>query len=52
MLTAGLILAIMVLPFITAIMREVFESVPPMLKESAYGLGATTSEVVWRVVLP
>jgi phosphate transport system permease protein len=52
MLTAGLILAIMVLPFITAIMREVFEQVPPMLKESAYGLGATTSEVVWRVVLP
>ena len=52
MLTAGLILAIMVLPFITAIMREVFESVPPMLKESAYGLGATTSEVVWQVVLP
>ncbi len=52
MLTAGLILAIMVLPFITAIMREVFEQVPPMLKESAYGLGATTSEVVWQVVLP
>ena len=52
MLTAGLILAIMVLPFITAIMREVFEQVPPMLKESAYGLGATTTEVVWRVVLP
>jgi phosphate transport system permease protein len=52
MLTAGLILAIMVLPFISAIMREVFEQVPPMLKESAYGLGATTSEVVWRVVLP
>ncbi len=52
MLTAGLILAIMVLPFITAIMREVFEQVPPMLKESAYGLGATTSEVVWTVVLP
>jgi phosphate transport system permease protein len=52
MLTAGLILAIMVLPFITAIMREVFEQVPPLLKESAYGLGATTSEVVWRVVLP
>ncbi len=52
MLTAGLILAIMVLPFITAIMREVFEQVPPMLKESAYGLGATTSEVMWKVVLP
>ena len=51
-LTAGLILAIMVLPFITSIMRDVFETVPPMLKESAYGLGATTWEVVWKVVLP
>jgi phosphate transport system permease protein len=51
-LTAGLILAIMVLPFITAITRDVFETVPPMLKESAYGLGATTWEVVWQVVLP
>ena len=50
--TAGLILAIMVLPFITAVMRDVFETVPPMLKESAYGLGATTTEVVWNVVLP
>ena len=52
MLTAGLILSIMVIPFITAVMRNVFEIVPPMLKESAYGLGATTWEVVWRVVLP
>jgi len=52
MLTAGLILSIMVIPFITAVMRDVFELVPPMLKESAYGLGATTWEVVWRVVLP
>ena len=52
MLTAGLILGIMVLPFITAIMRDVFETVPPMLRESAYGLGATTWEVVWNVVLP
>lgn len=52
MLTAGIILAIMVIPFITAVMRDVFELVPPMLKESAYGLGATTWEVVWRVVLP
>jgi phosphate transport system permease protein len=52
MLTAGLILSIMVIPFITAVMRDVFEIVPPMLKESAYGLGATTWEVVWRVVLP
>ena len=52
MITAGLILSIMVIPFITAVMRDVFEIVPPMLKESAYGLGATTWEVVWRVVLP
>ena len=52
MLTAGMILSIMVIPFITAVMRDVFEMVPPMLKESAYGLGATTWEVVWRVVLP
>jgi phosphate transport system permease protein len=50
--TAGLILAIMVLPFITSIMRDVFETVPPLLKESAYGLGATTWEVVFKVVLP
>jgi phosphate transport system permease protein len=52
MLTAGIILSIMVIPFITAVMRDVFELVPPLLKESAYGLGATTWEVVWRVVLP
>ena len=52
MLTAGVILSVMVIPFITAVMRDVFELVPPMLKESAYGLGATTWEVVWRVVLP
>jgi phosphate transport system permease protein len=52
MITAGLILSIMVIPFITAVMRDVFEIVPLMLKESAYGLGATTWEVVWRVVLP
>jgi phosphate transport system permease protein len=51
-LTAGLILAIMVLPFIASITRDVFETVPPVLKESAYGLGATTWEVVWKVVLP
>jgi phosphate transport system permease protein len=50
--TAGIILGIMVLPFISSIMRDVFETVPPILKESAYGLGATTTEVVWRVVLP
>ena len=52
MLTAGLILAIMVLPFITSISRDVFEAVPPVLKEAAYGLGCTTWEVVRNVVLP
>jgi len=52
MLTASLILAIMVLPFITSISRDVFDAVPPMLKESAYGLGCTTWEVVRHVVLP
>jgi len=51
-LTAGFILAIMVLPFISAVMRDVFETVPTILKESAYGLGATRAEVMWRVVLP
>ncbi len=51
-LTAGIILAIMVIPFIASVMRDVFEVVPPMLKESAYGLGATTWEVVRHVVLP
>lgn len=51
-LTAGLILAIMVLPFITSITRDVFEAVPPVLKEAAYGLGCTTWEVSRRVVLP
>ena len=52
MMTAGLILSIMVIPFITAVMRDVFELVPPMLRESAYALGSTTWEVMWRVVLP
>ena len=52
MLTAGLILAIMIIPFVAAVMRDVFETVPPALRESAYALGATTWEVVWRVVLP
>lgn len=52
MFTAGLILAIMVIPFITSVMRDVFELVPPLLKESAYGVGCTTWEVVWNVVLP
>jgi phosphate transport system permease protein len=51
-LTAGLILAIMVLPFVTSISRDVFEAVPPVLKEAAYGLGCTTWEVVRYVVLP
>jgi phosphate transport system permease protein len=51
-LTAGFILAIMVLPFISSIMRDVFETVPAMVKESAYGLGATRTEVVLQVVLP
>jgi phosphate transport system permease protein len=52
MLTSGIILAIMVIPYIASVMRDVFEIVPSMLKESAYGLGATTWEVVWNVVLP
>ncbi len=51
-LTAGFVLAIMVLPFIAATMRDVFDTVPPMLKESGYGLGATTWEVIWNVVVP
>jgi phosphate transport system permease protein len=51
-LTAGIVLAIMVLPFIAATMRDVFDTVPPMLKESGYGLGATTWEVIWHVVVP
>jgi phosphate transport system permease protein len=51
-LTAGFILAVMVLPFISSIMRDVFETVPAMLKESAYGLGATRGEVVRSIVLP
>lgn len=51
-LTAGLVLAVMVVPFISAVMRDVFETVPDVLKESAYGLGATTWEVVWKVVVP
>jgi phosphate transport system permease protein len=51
-LTAGLILAIMVLPFITSISRDVFDAVPPVLKEAAYGVGCTTWEVVRNVVIP
>jgi phosphate transport system permease protein len=51
-LSAGIILAIMVIPFIASVMRDVFEVTPPMLKESAYALGSTTWEVVSQVVLP
>jgi phosphate transport system permease protein len=51
-MAAGLILAMMILPFIASVMRDVFEIVPPILKESAYGLGCTTWEVVTRIVLP
>ena len=51
-LTAGLILAIMIIPFIASVMRDVFEIVPPVLKESAYGLGCTKWEVVRKIVLP
>ncbi len=50
--TASLILSIMILPFISSVTRDVFETVPSMLKEAAYGLGCTTWEVMWRVVLP
>ena len=52
MLCAGLILALMILPFIASVMRDVFEIVPPILKESAYGIGCTTWEVVRNIVLP
>jgi phosphate transport system permease protein len=51
-LTAGIVLAIMVVPFISAVTRDVFETVPDVLKESGYGLGATTWEVIWQVVVP
>ncbi|CAB1368740.1 phosphate ABC transporter permease PstC [Denitratisoma oestradiolicum] len=51
-LSAGIILAVMTIPFIASVMRDVFEVTPVMLKESAYGLGCTTWEVVWNVVLP
>ncbi len=52
LLSAGIILAIMIIPFIASVMRDVFEVTPPMLKESAYGLGSTTWEVMFKVVLP
>ncbi len=50
--TAALILAIMIIPFVSATMRDVFATVPPVFKESAYGLGATRWEVMWNIVLP
>jgi phosphate transport system permease protein len=50
--TAGLVLAVMVLPFVTAVMREVFQMTPQSLREAAYGLGATQWQVVWQVVVP
>ncbi|HXT05932.1 MAG TPA: phosphate ABC transporter permease subunit PstC [Roseiarcus sp.] len=52
LLTASLVLAVMILPFVTAISRDVFETVPPVLKEAAYGVGCTTFEVVGNIVLP
>ena len=52
MLCAGLILAMMILPFIASVMRDVFEIVPPVIKESAYGIGCTTWEVVSKIVVP
>ncbi|WP_084824877.1 phosphate ABC transporter permease subunit PstC [Lampropedia cohaerens] len=51
-LPAGIILAIMIIPYIASVMRDVFDVTPPLLKESAYGLGSTTWEVMWKVVLP
>lgn len=51
-LSAGIVLSLMVIPFIASVMRDVFETVPNVLKESAYGVGATTWEVVWHIVLP
>ncbi len=52
MLSAGIILSVMIIPFIASVMRDVFDIVPPVLKESAYGIGCTTWEVVWNIVLP
>jgi phosphate transport system permease protein len=52
MLTAGIILALMILPYMSAIIRDVFQLVPPVMKESAYGLGATTWEVTYKVTMP
>jgi len=50
--TAGLILSLMIIPYIAAVMRDVFDRVPGMLKESVYGLGGNTWDVMWKVVLP
>jgi phosphate transport system permease protein len=52
MLTAGIILAVMIIPFIASVMRDVFETCPAVLKESAYALGCTRWEVVRKIVLP
>lgn len=52
MLTAGIILALMILPFLTSVTQDIFMLVPGMLKESAYGLGSTTWEVTWKIVIP
>ena len=51
-LAAGIILAVMIIPYIASVMRDVFEQTPVMMKESAYGIGCTTWEVIWRIVLP
>lgn len=51
-LAAGIILAIMIIPYIAAVMRDVFEQTPTLMKESAYGIGCTTWEVIWHIVLP
>lgn len=51
-LAAGVILGIMIIPYIASVMRDVFEQTPVMMKESAYGIGCTTWEVIWRIVLP
>ena len=50
--TAGIVLSLMIIPFIASVMRDVFETVPPVLKESAYGIGCTTWEVVRKIVVP
>lgn len=52
LLTAGIILGIMIIPFIAAVVRDVFEIVPAMLKESAFAMGATTWEVIWKIMIP